>query len=247
MEDNNITMSNGNEVCINTTGDCSTCAIPKIGTCNHDRYRDYLNKKDAGEVSAYAFTTPNDVLNIILKVNPEKLVGKSYKEMTELLARAVINSNVSIEGERPFLMEPGHFYNVNKDAIIKRASVDEFDGLIVALDVPFVETDTPSLDSITAPVFDEEEDDDIIGLSVYQFTRSYHVFPDDLDFSLSEEMYIGYEPNELVLVKTHNDNGQVIYYCDAVDVILTTEQLMNSTITGSDDGLTRLYIKPENN
>ena len=204
------------------------------------------NKKDS-KVSAYAFTTPNDVLNIILKVNPEKLVGKSYKEMTELLARAVINSNVSIEGERPFPMEPGHFYNVNKDAIIKRASVDEFDGLIVALDVPFVETDTPSLDSITAPVFDEEEDDDIIGLSVYQFTRSYHVFPDDLDFSLSEEMYIGYEPNELVLVKTHDDNGQVIYYCDAVDVILTTEQLMNSTITDSDDGCTRLYIKPENN
>lgn len=93
----------------------------------------------------------------------------------------------------------------------------------------------------------EMKDDDIIGLSVYQFTRSYHVFPDDLDFSLSEEMYIGYEPNELVLVKTHDDNGQVIYYCDAVDVILTTEQLMNSTITDSDDGLTRLYIKPEKN
>lgn len=138
-------------------------------------------------------------------------------------------------------------YNVNKDAIIKRAEVNELDGLIATLDVPFVETDTPSLDSIIAPVFDEEEDDDIIGLSVYQFTRSYHVFPDDLDFSLSEEMYIGYEPNELVLVKTHDDNARVIYYCDAVDVALTTEQLMNSTITGSDDGLTRLYIKPENN
>ena len=106
MEDNNITMTNRNEVCINTTGDCSTCAIPKIGTCNHDRYHDYLNKKGGGEVSAYAFTKPNNVLNIILKVNPEKLVGKSYKEMTELLARAVINSNVSIEGERPFRMEP---------------------------------------------------------------------------------------------------------------------------------------------
>lgn len=205
------------------------------------------NENGGGEVSAYAFNTPNDVLNIVLKVNPEKLVGKSYKEMTELLARAVINSNVSIEGERPFPMEPGHFYNVNKDAIIKRAEVSEFDGLIVALDVPFVETDTPGLDSIMAPVFDEEEDDDIIGLSVYQFTRSYNVFLDDLDFALSEEMYIGYEPNELVLTKTHDDNGRVIYYCDAVDVVLTTEQLMESTITDSDDGWTRLYIKPENN
>ena len=182
------------------------------------------NNKKGGEVSAYAFTKAENTLEITLKVNPEKLIGKTYKEMTELLLKAVVGSNVSIEGERPFPMEPGHFYNVNKDAIIKRAVVSEFDGLIVALDVPFVETDTPSLDSIMAPVF-----------------------PDDLDFSLSEEMYIGYEPNELVLVKTHDDNGQVIYYCDAVDVILTTEQLMNSTITDSDDGWTRLYIKPENN
>lgn len=205
------------------------------------------NNKKGGEVSAYAFTKAENTLEITLKVNPEKLIGKTYKEMTELLLKAVVGSNVSIEGERPFPMEPGHFYNVNKDAIIKRAVVSEFDGLIVALDVPFVETDTPSLDSIMAPVFDEEEDDDIIGLSVYQFTRSYHVFPDDLDFSLSKEMYIGYEPNELVLVKTNDDNGQVIYYCNTVDVILTTEQLMNSTITDSDDGWTRLYIKPENN
>ena len=158
MKDNNITMANGNEVCINTTGDCSTCMIPKVGTCNHDRYHDYINKK-GGEVSAYAFTKAENTLEITLKVNPEKLIGKTYKEMTELLLKAVIGSNVSIEAERPFHMECGKFYDINQEAIIKRASVDEFDGLIVALDVPFIQTDNPTLDSICAPELPEDDEE----------------------------------------------------------------------------------------
>ena len=161
MEDNNITMINRNEVCINTTGDCSTCAIPKIGTCNHDRYHDYLNKKGGGEVSAYAFTKAENTLEITLKVNPEKLIGKTYKEMSELLLKAVIGSNVSVEGEAPFLMEYDKYYDINQDGVIKRASVDEFYGLIVALDVPYIQTDTPSSDSICAPELLEDDEDDV--------------------------------------------------------------------------------------
>jgi len=53
MKDNNITMVNGNEVCINTTRDCSTCMIPKVGTCNHDRYHDYINKNVQNTGKAY--------------------------------------------------------------------------------------------------------------------------------------------------------------------------------------------------
>lgn len=150
MKDNNIDMANRNEVCINTTGDCSTCMIPKVGTCNHDRYHDYINKKD-DEVSAYAFTKAENTLEITLKVNPENLIGKTYKEMTELILKAVIGSNVSIDVERPFHMERGKFYDINQEAIIKRARVDEFDGLIVALDVPFIQTDNPTPDSIWVP------------------------------------------------------------------------------------------------
>jgi hypothetical protein len=52
------------------------------------------------------------------------------------------------------------FYDINQEAIIKRASVDEFDGLVVALDVPFIQTDNPTLDSICAPELPEDEEDD---------------------------------------------------------------------------------------
>jgi hypothetical protein len=158
MMENNI-MTNGNEVCINTTGDCSTCAIPKIGTCNHDRYHDYLNKKEGNNMNAFN-ANPNNTINIVLQVNSEKLVGKTYKEMVKELTKIIIQNNVSIEGERPFPMECGKFYDINQEAIIKRASVDEFDGLIVALDVPFIQTDNPTLDSICAPELPEDEDDD---------------------------------------------------------------------------------------
>jgi len=109
------------------------------------------NNKKGDEVSAYAFTKAENTLEITLKVNPENLIGKTYKEMTELLLKAVIGSNVSIDMERPFHMERGKFYDINQEAIIKRARVDEFDGLIVALDTPFIQTDNPTPDSIWVP------------------------------------------------------------------------------------------------
>ena len=158
MEDNNITMTNRNEVCINTTGDCSTCMIPKVGTCNHDKYHDYINKKEGNNMNA--FTTPNNTINIVLQVNLEKLVGKTYKEMVEALAKTIIQNNVSVQGEKPFPMEYGKSYDINQEGIIKRASVDEFDGLIVALDVPFIQTDNQTPDSISAPELLEDEDDE---------------------------------------------------------------------------------------
>jgi hypothetical protein len=158
MMENKITMSNrNNEVCINTTGDCSTCMIPKVGTCNHDRYHDYINKKEGNDMDA--FTTPNNTINIVLQVNPELLIGKTYQEIVEALAKTIIQNNVSVEGEKPFPMEYGKFYDINQKGIIKRATVDELDGLIVALDVPFIQTDNPTLDSICVPEPPIEEDD----------------------------------------------------------------------------------------
>ena len=156
MKDNNITMTN-REVCINTTGDCSKCMIPKVGTCNHDKYHDYINKKEGNGMNA--FETPNNTINIVLQVNPEKLIGKTYQEIVEALAKTIIQNNVSVEGVKPFPMEYGKFYDINKKGIIKRASVDEVDGLIVALDIPFIQTDNPTLDSICVPEPPIETDD----------------------------------------------------------------------------------------
>lgn len=159
MEDNNNTKARNDnyDICINTTMDCANCKVNEIGHCTHERYREYLKKK-GGEVSTYAFAKAENTLEITLKVNPEKLIGKTYKEMTEMLLKAVIGSNVSIEGERPFPMEYGRYYDINKEGIIKRASVDEFDGLIVALDVPFIQTDNPTSDSICAPELPEDDE-----------------------------------------------------------------------------------------
>ena len=157
------------------------------------------NKKEGNNMNAFN-ANPNNTINIVLQVNPEKLVGKTYKEMVEELTKIIIQNNVSIEGERPFPMECGKFYDINQEAIIKRASVDEFDGLIVALDVPFIQTDNPTLDSICAPELPEDEDEDDeeeeINMSTFKLYKDTKNIKDSLQFD-SGTLIAEYIDNDL--------------------------------------------------
>ena len=266
MKDNNITMANRNDVCINTTGDCSTCMIPKVGTCNHKKYHDYINKKEGNDMNA--FETPNNTINIVLQVNTEKLVGKTYKEMVEALAKTIIQNNVSVQGEKPFPMEYGKSYDINQEGIIKRASVDEFDGLIVALDVPFIQTDHPTFDSVCVELPENNEDEDneyyiefedyydepfkttdaeymkeharwMVGEYLEEIDRSIK----DMEFSLGG--YVDYEYDERILHRSETNTGIVMYYNDEIGVELTEEQLRNSIIGNITENKISIYPKED--
>lgn len=224
------------------------------------------NKKEGNDMNA--FETPNNTINIVLQVNPEKLVGKTYKEMVEALAKTIIQNNVSVQGEMSFPIEYGKFYDINQEGIIKRASVDEFDVLIVALDVPFIQTDHPTPDSICAelPENDEDEYDEYY----YDEFEDYYDKPfsqtdseymkehgrttvaeylEDVDrsikdFEFSLGGYVDYEYKERIL---HYSDYEMMYINDAIGYVLTPEEIKNSVIGNITENRISIYPKEETN
>lgn len=163
MMKNNITMTDGYEVCINTTGDCSKCMIPKVGTCNHDRYHDYLNKK-GGNNDINTFVSTNnitmmtnnnrnfdypfddeskDVFNVTLHVNKKALEGLTYEQILAVITMEISEKLVVAPSKRTFY--PQGFYNINPKSKVQEAIIEPDRLCLVMENNPFEPTDEDNI------------------------------------------------------------------------------------------------------
>lgn len=77
--------------------------------------------------------------------------------------------------------------------------------------------------------------------TVRDFINTHNTNLNKLSFILSEELYSDYEKSERELIP-YDDNGKTIYECDAIDILLTEEQLLDEyVVAGYDDEY--VYIK----
>jgi hypothetical protein len=124
----------------------------------YEKQKRMMNNNTERKDAMYMITTtlPENSFSITVQVNnPEELVGKTYEEIAKKFADMVVRNAIHVDG--PFVTEPGKFYDINKNGIVKDVDIDNIDGIHVRLDTPFVETKNPTLDSIMGVKGPEED------------------------------------------------------------------------------------------
>lgn len=182
-------------------------------------------------------TSTKNTFSITVQVNnPEALVGKTYKEIAKTFTDMVVRNAIHVDG--PFVTEPGKFYDINTNGIVKDVDIDSIDGIHVRLDTPFIETKNPTPNSIMGVKEPEEEDDfeeDIINEFIDKLGE-YHNFGNFINM-FRDTMPNGYD---LYLTDNRFKHNQIVYVPENKCYLATGNDGRKYTVTIDDVNKSRI-------